>query len=279
MPSLVIILFTLSVFHITSWTIFGYAGILNLLAIGFRFKDFNRRNQHFGQAYSELRRMGDLLGKVQNEPFSTPLLTDLKNELFQDNQSACQQIGRLNKLLDALDNRNNIIVGVILNMLLLWDWQCLWRIEKWKSNHQLSFDKWTKSLAYIDGLNSLANLAYNNPEYSYPEVKTDEFVFDATQMGHPLINADTRICNDIKLDNTGRFAIVTRSQYGREKYFFTNRCRKSFIGTGRCPGLCHPDGFSSHSSIYQHAHRRFADEKRIVLFCRIKTASKYYYSD
>jgi len=51
----------------------------------------------------------------------------------------------------------------------------LLKVEKWKKQNQENVPNWFESIATFDAMSSLANFAYNNPEFIYPELLSDDF--------------------------------------------------------------------------------------------------------
>jgi len=71
---------------------------------------------------------------------------------------------------------------------------------------------------------SLANFAYLNPDYVFPEFISDwkdqdRSIFTARGLGHPLIPANRKICNDFSLGKSGETFIVTGSNMSGKSSF------------------------------------------------------------
>lgn len=196
-----------------------YLILVNLGLIGSRIKSFNQVYVFLNKSHNSLKKMLLLLTQLEALETQSELTTELKNNLYKNRLPASSQIHKLTKLLDALDNRNNLIVGILLNSFLLWDWNLLFRIEKWQLSHQLDYEHWQETLGYFDTLNSLANFSYNNPEYSFPKLSDKIFEFQTENLGHPLLDAKTRICNDFSLEESARYAIVTGANMAGKSTF------------------------------------------------------------
>jgi DNA mismatch repair ATPase MutS len=193
--------------------------LLNLTLVGTILKTFNIHYNLLNKSHTNLKKMAKLFNQVEKLNVESDLLLELQEQLFSSRQSASLQINKLTRLLDALDNRSNILVGFVLNALLLWDWNCLWRIEKWQQAHQLDYENWQNTIANFDALISLANLSYNNPDFIYPEVSKESFELLASGMGHPLLPSNVRVCNDFEIDNKQRYAIVTGANMAGKSTF------------------------------------------------------------
>jgi DNA mismatch repair ATPase MutS len=64
-------------------------------------------------------------------------------------------------------------------------------------------------LGIFEALASLAMISQLNPEWCFPEFKKGHLILSADDMGHPLINSQQRVNNDLKLDN--QIAVITGS--------------------------------------------------------------------
>jgi MutS domain V len=97
----------------------------------------------------------------------------------------------------------------LINLLTLWDVHVLFRLERWRAQHAKNARHWFESLYTLEGLSALATFAYENPKFPFPSVRDGAFAFEATQLGHPLL--DEPVCNDVRLEGPGRLLIVTGS--------------------------------------------------------------------
>ncbi len=190
--------------------------IANLLLVSIKLKQINQYSVLLSEMNKILKKHRRLLQLIENQTFKTKSLNNLKDKLSINNSSATAQIKQLNKLIDALDNRNNLLVGLVLNSYLLWDWQCVIRIEQWKTKYT---NTWLQSISEYDALISLANFEYNNTEFCHPQFNNTEFEFTAKQIGHPLIPNNQRVCNNFSINQHQRFAIITGANMAGKSTF------------------------------------------------------------
>ncbi len=218
-PVLNLVVLALVIGHQLPWSVILYLMVFNLGWQGFWLKEFNKRYAILSLSHQQLKKLLQLMLIIEKMKPEAPLNQELHQKLFHEAVPVSRQITHLTKLLDALDTRNNILMGIILNSFLFWDWQCLWRIEKWQQTHQLDFEEWQKTIAYIDALISLANFRFNHPEYIFPQLQTSFFEFNAESLGHPLLDEETRICNHFNITDAPRFAIVTGANMAGKSTF------------------------------------------------------------
>jgi DNA mismatch repair ATPase MutS len=96
-------------------------------------------------------------------------------------------------------------------VLLLWTAHVALAIERWRMRSGSRVGDWIEAVGEIEALASLASFAFEHPEFAMPEVVETPPHFDAQSLGHPLIPADRRVTNDLRLDATLRLLVVSGS--------------------------------------------------------------------
>jgi len=218
-PAINLGLMGLMIFGILSWSFLTIIVVVNLMIVGSRLKQFNQVYQLLSKSHNNLVKTIRIFRLIEPLKLESHLLKNLQSQLYNNQQPVSEQISQLTRLLNALDNRNNLIVGFTLNTFLLWDWQCIWRIERWQRAHQPEYEAWQETLGMFDTLISLATLAYNNPDFIYPKLTEGEFNFEAEQLGHPLLPQEIRVCNNFSIGHQQRFAIVTGANMAGKSTF------------------------------------------------------------
>ncbi|ABO48907.1 DNA mismatch repair protein MutS domain protein [Desulforamulus reducens MI-1] len=168
-----------------------------------KFKDTER-------SAAELARLSRLLKYIEGEEFQAPLLVELQNRLIQKKQTASQQVKALEKIA-ALINLRYSVVYHFINALIFCDLYTLRTLEQWKSQYGTHLEQWFRVIGQFEALSSLATLAHDNPHWAFPEVTKAGPYLTATTLGHPLINAETRVSNDVSLPQPGTVHIITGS--------------------------------------------------------------------
>jgi len=173
----------------------------------------------FGVRTKLLNQYSDLLLLIENKEFQSAYLIRQKNKLYNQGKPASQITSSLQKILNELDYRQNILIGFVLDSIFLWDIRCIYRLHKWQKNYGGQLEEWFKVIAEIDSLISLANLNYNHPEWALPTISQDGFMIQAENLGHPLIAKEKRIDNHFNLSNDEQILIITGANMAGKSTF------------------------------------------------------------
>ena len=167
-----------------------------------------------------ISKYGQFLLLIEKYNFKSDYLGDLKHQLSpQGIESPSGIIRHLHLLLNWMDSNLNILVAVILNGLFLFNLHILARVERWKEKYREVIPRWFAIIGELDALISLANFGANNPEFIYPIPVTDQFLFEANNLGHPLISKVECITNDISIDGWNQYCIITGANMSGKSTF------------------------------------------------------------
>ena len=160
------------------------------------------------------------LNHIENQPFSSTYMADIKKGIQSDNGlAASKEILQLKAVLNRFDVRLNVFAFYILNTFLLWDlWQLL-LLNAWKKKNSASVPHWFTAIAQTEVASSIATLAFNQPAWCYPTIADEHFTLQATNLGHPLIAAAKRVDNSFYLQGIGKVSIITGSNMGGKSTF------------------------------------------------------------
>ncbi len=160
-----------------------------------------------------------LLKHIEGHQFQSKKLAKLTHGLSGTGKkdAASDKIKRLSYLVGQLNVRNNIF-AIILNLIGLWDLVWAYKLEQWKQEQQSDLGAWFDSMAELETLSSFANLYYNNQDWIFPSIETDSDL-ECTQIGHPLLHRDKRICNDFTCPTDGHIKLVTGSNMAGKSTF------------------------------------------------------------
>jgi ABC-type multidrug transport system fused ATPase/permease subunit len=159
-----------------------------------------------------------LISSIEEQEMESVLLSRKRNLIINKQAATSGKLKEFSKLLDALDQRNNIIVAVLVNGLFLRDIIIAYKIEKWIEAHQDEVSVWFETIAFFDAYNSLGNFGFNHPSYSYPEILTQGKVLESTKARHPLLDPEVAVPSDIVIDSSQFFIVTGANMAGKSTF-------------------------------------------------------------
>ena len=219
LPAIALFSMGLLIAGLLHYSVFFIVLVLNLGFVSSVLKRTNKIHSSVAGRYAYLSSMNRLLKMFDSEEFTSLSLNEMKNEISGSGVSAGTAIKKLGRLIQSFDSRLNFIVGIGLNALLLWDFHCIYKLEKWKTENKTRFSLWLDIIGQIDAFSSLGNYAYNNPGFVYPVTSREGIVLSADSLGHPLIDENRRICNDFDLKRQGMICIITGANMAGKSTF------------------------------------------------------------
>jgi len=110
----------------------------------------------------------------------------------------------------------------MFNPLFLWDIQKTMQIDKWKKTFGNQSITWIKTLGEYDAFISLATFTFTHSDYIFPDFTTNYFTFKAKNLGHPLMNRETCVRNNVDIVKSPSFLIITGANMsGKSTYLRT----------------------------------------------------------
>ncbi|TLX77738.1 hypothetical protein E9993_03585 [Labilibacter sediminis] len=199
----------------------GVSGVLfvvNLIFVASHLKTVNQVNQKFSSLTGILQKYAILTDAICSEEFGADEVRELSGKLVtSDSLNASRLIKQLSGYMNQFDQRNGMIAGVLLNGMLLWDFKYVLKIEKWIVKYNSHIFNWIDIVHEFDALNSMAGYVYNHPDFIYPE-PCNEKTFSVSEIGHPLLGRDERVCNDYDFKKS-IFALITGANMSGKSTF------------------------------------------------------------
>ncbi|MGJ1269324.1 MutS-related protein [Sphingobacterium spiritivorum] len=205
--------------------VIGYVFILALvhilwtLAMAGRVSVFSSKIDKVGGI---LNAYADGIRLVEERQWSSALTNSLQQRVsVQGNKGKLSAAFKeLGGLINKLDARNNILVGTVLNMFLLWDFKQVMAIVKWKSRYEENILEAFDVIAEYEALLSFATLKRNYTDWAFPVLLEDTKHGKITgeAINHPLINEAYAVANNYDA-NEHRIALVTGSNMAGKSTF------------------------------------------------------------
>lgn len=203
-----------------SGTVFTITLVSGLILVGIWLKRINAFGGAMSQIVASIKSYDKMLLIIEEESFQSERLKSLKSQVDTEHHKASQVINRLSRNIDLFNNRNNLLVAILGNGLLLWDVQTVFRLENWIKKHGAEVIKWLDVLYELDALCSLSVYANNHSDYTYPILDGDTNI-SAVKLGHPLIKKEVCVVNDVNLSPSSFFIITGANMAGKSTFLRT----------------------------------------------------------
>jgi hypothetical protein len=159
-------------------------------------------------AARDLGLLAGVLARLEGEQFVAPRLVELRAALQSQGWPPSRWIRRLNRLMQFLDSRRNMIVTSI-NLFLLWTLQCACAVEAWRKLTGPAVRRWLATVGEFEALSSLAGYAYEHPADVFPEFAQTSPCFEAEGLAHPLLSDRDAVRNDLCFGGDLRVLIIS----------------------------------------------------------------------
>jgi hypothetical protein len=161
-------------------------------------------------AYDDLQGLSQLLNRIEREPFDSAPLRALVLKLESHTLTASRVFSKLATIVNFVESRRNPFLLPFV-LLLMYPLHAALAAERWRSAHGHVIRDWLDVLGEMEALVSLAQYAYEHPGNTFPEFIEGAAAFQATQLGHPLIPAAVRVCNDVDISGKRPVLLVSGS--------------------------------------------------------------------
>jgi ABC-type multidrug transport system fused ATPase/permease subunit len=214
--------------------------VIGLGFTGAFLKRINELSSHVSLAQSTFQQYFKLLKLIEDAEFKSELLKNFQNQIQSDAVKASQILKLLSKHIDGLDQRNNVLLGIVLNGFMLRDLTQSLKIERWIQSHASQVQSWFEVIAEVDAYNSLANFRFNHPQYIFPEIKAKGSFTKTKGAVHPLIDPEDAVRNDFEIKDNQFFIITGANMAGKSTFLRTVSIQivMSNVGLPVCATSC-----------------------------------------
>lgn len=159
----------------------------------------------FGEAFAEM------FAALEGEPFEAEALRALRDRARIAGEPPSRHLRVLDRWAGFAELRAQFPLHLAANHLLLWDLQCLLRLERWADRVGTNAAQWFDVLGEFEALASLATLAHQDPSATFPAIEAPGAPLAIEGLAHPLLPPADRVVNDVSLGGSGSALVVTGS--------------------------------------------------------------------
>jgi hypothetical protein len=181
----------------------------------------NKLSTHTSKIQSTFQQYYKLISLIEKQEFKSELLVAQKSQIVTDSEKASGVLHQFSRLLNRLDQRNNMLIGVVSNGFFLRDLKVSFDIEQWIETHHKKVANWFEVIHFYDAYNSLANYDFNQPTHTYPMIQEEGALLQATAAAHPLLDPKTAVRNDINISEAQFFIITGANMAGKSTFLRT----------------------------------------------------------
>lgn len=196
---------------------FAFLFLINLGILGQHFRQIKDEVLGESQINKSIQKYSRLMYKLESQSFTSSKLKQLQQRLLSGSETASDHIANLSRLFQQMDSVHNPMGAIIFNGMSLYHVHTLRKLQDWKHNHASKIEEWLEVIGELEAINSLSNFAYNNPDYNYPKLNTNEQI-TFSDLGHPMLPDDIRICNNVEFVDQ-KFIILTGSNMSGKSTF------------------------------------------------------------
>ncbi|NLZ47391.1 MAG: DNA repair protein [Clostridiales bacterium] len=165
-----------------------------------------------------IRTYENIIKAIEEEKFSSQALKDIKKHLYTaENKKASELIAELNNISNLISDRRNMGY-ILINIAFMWDFRCLAMLNNWKAKYGKYLRQWLELIGEFEALSSIANIAFENEGWCFPDINEEGFILKAENLGHPLLGK-RRVCNDVTIKDKGSVLLITGSNMSGKSTF------------------------------------------------------------
>lgn len=188
--------------------------ILGLLLLTLILKKINLLYYHISKRSYLYSQYAKCFRLINAEKFSHPYLLQ-KQEAIKHAERAFHKLSKLTGLFDLRLS----MFSLFINGLFLFDLICAKAYIQWNRQYQAHSKNWFDTLGEMEVLNSLATFHYNHPSFIFPQPADEQLFIKAVSLGHPLMNTEAAVLNDLSIGNPEKLHLITGSNMSGKSTF------------------------------------------------------------
>ena len=166
------------------------------------------------KAFKKYNSLFKIIENIENSP--EQFSVEIKSKTIS------KALGELADISQSYEHRHNLMIAFFGQGLFSYDLIVNTKFENWERKYCSEIKRWFSIIAEYDFLFSLANLKFNNPSWCFPKPSENQFILNAKNAGHPLIQEEKCVRNNINFSNQKYLIILTGANMaGKSTYLRT----------------------------------------------------------
>ena len=157
---------------------------------------------------------------IANQSFESEKLKEILKDFPHSELKLANPIEGFSMIVKKLEIRKNMLAAIFLTMYRPFEPIETLHLGKWLTKNPTFFKEIFNAIGQLEFYSGLGTLAFNNPNWAFPEVFTEGKTYISTkQVGHPLILGHQTVCNDFALADANRVNLITGSNMSGKSTF------------------------------------------------------------
>ena len=196
-----------------------------ILYLGIYFFQYRAYQSTFQDAYQlnrDLQPLETILKYLEIYPApKNAHLAKFLASIRKQHENPSEYLRKIVAISSAASIQNNQILSLLINALIPWDMFFAYQLERFKTKLSEHLPNWLQIWYKAEALVALANFAFLNPEYQFPNIHNfpSPGLFTAKDLGHPLLDKNKKVINDFSFNENGEVAIVSGSNMSGKSTF------------------------------------------------------------
>jgi len=191
----------------------------------FKYQEYKSLFEDSFTLNQSLQAIKSTISLLETYPFTASNhLREIVKGFTREGEQPSKILRKITWITSAASLQNNQILWLFVNVLIPWDLWFAKILDSYKTKLNQLIPGWLNIWYEIDALISLANFGNLNPEYHFPEVLAGDSsskspVIKVSELGHPLISADSKVTNIFSVNKLGEIALITGSNMSGKSTF------------------------------------------------------------
>ncbi len=170
--------------------------------------------------YEEVRKFASIFKFIEEYNYSSnESLASFLKPFIKAKISPSKLLKKINFAVEILNLRANPFIWFFIIFVTPIDFLLSIKVKKFRESIKNDFPIWLETWNKLEAYCSLATFAHLNPDYKFAEFDETKNLFDAKNLGHPLIHYEQKIKNDFYINDSAQTSIITGSNMSGKSTF------------------------------------------------------------